>query len=184
MPLRGQRRALERVDGDVDLRRRAVADLLAVVEHRRLVLLALADDDDAVHRDGVEHEAHRVDGGLVGGVLVAAADQRAAASAAASVTRTSSSARLRSGLESGMGPPVEELRGGADPTAGAPSRGASRSGYVEAASASRSSIAHGPCAVIRSARPSRSHDSSRTGRSDCWASVSGCSRRRAASRRP
>ena len=74
MPERAERRALERVDGDVDLRRAAVADVLAVVEHRRLVLLALADDDDAVHRDRVEHEAHRVDGGLVGGDLVAAAD--------------------------------------------------------------------------------------------------------------
>ena len=74
-PERRQPRALERVDRDVDLRRRAVADLLAVVEHRRLVLLALADHDEAVHRDRVEHEAHRVDGGLVGGLLVAAADQ-------------------------------------------------------------------------------------------------------------
>ena len=45
-PERGQARALERVDGDVDARRRAVADLLAVVEHRRLVLLALADHDE------------------------------------------------------------------------------------------------------------------------------------------
>ena len=69
-----ERRALERVDRDVDHRRAAVADLLAVVEHRRLVLLALADHDDAVHRDRVEHEAHRVDGGAVGGDLVAAAD--------------------------------------------------------------------------------------------------------------
>ena len=51
----------------------AVADLLAVEEHRRFVLLALADDDDAVHRDGVEDEAHRVDRGAVGGVLVAPA---------------------------------------------------------------------------------------------------------------
>ena len=93
----GQARALERIDGDVDLGRRAVADRLAVVEHRRLVLLALADDDDAVHGDRVEHVAHGVDGGLVGGLLVAAADEPAAASAAASVTRTSSSARLRSG---------------------------------------------------------------------------------------
>ena len=65
---------LERVDGDVDHGRAAVADLLAVVEHRRLVLLALADHDDAVHRDRVEDEAHRVDGGLVGGDLVAAPD--------------------------------------------------------------------------------------------------------------
>ena len=51
-PVRGQARALERVDGDVDVRQRAVADVLAVVEHRRLVLLALADHDDAVHMEG------------------------------------------------------------------------------------------------------------------------------------
>ena len=73
-PQRAEAGPLERVDGDVDDRRRAVADLLAVVEHRRLVLLALADDDGAVHRDRVEDVAHRVDGGLVGGDLVAAAD--------------------------------------------------------------------------------------------------------------
>ena len=80
----------------------AVADLLAVVEHRRLVLLALADHDDAVHRDGVEHRAHRVDRRLVGG----APCRRGRPSgrrpcAAASVTRTSSSARLRSGALAG-----------------------------------------------------------------------------------
>ena len=76
-PARGQRRALERVDGDVDDRRAAVADLLAVVEHRRLVLLALADHDDAVHRHRVEHQPHRVDGGAVGALLLAAADPAA-----------------------------------------------------------------------------------------------------------
>ena len=66
--------ALERVDGDVDLRPEAGADPLAVEEHRRLVLLALADHDDALHRDGVDHPSHQVDGGTVGGVLVAATD--------------------------------------------------------------------------------------------------------------
>ncbi len=71
---RAQARALERVDGDVDLRAAAVADLLAVGEHRRLVLLALADHHDAVHVDRVQHGVHAVDGGLVGGLLVAAAD--------------------------------------------------------------------------------------------------------------
>ena len=71
---RGQPRALERVDRDVDLGRAAVADLLAVVEHRGLVLLPLADHHDAVHRHRVQREAHRVDGGLVGGLLVAAPD--------------------------------------------------------------------------------------------------------------
>ena len=69
---RRERRAVDRVDGDVGLRRRAVADALAVVEHRRFVLLAFADDDDAVHRDGLEHDAHGVDRGAVGAVLVAA----------------------------------------------------------------------------------------------------------------
>ena len=52
---------------------RAVPDPLAVEQHGRFVLLALADDDDAVHRDGVEHDAHGVDGGPVGAVLVASA---------------------------------------------------------------------------------------------------------------
>ena len=49
-------------------------DVLAVEEHRRLVLLALADDDDTAHAHRVEHEPHGVDGGLVGGDLVAASD--------------------------------------------------------------------------------------------------------------
>ena len=49
LPLRHQARAVDRVDGDVHLRRVAGADALAVVEHRRLVLLPLADDDHAVH---------------------------------------------------------------------------------------------------------------------------------------
>src|SRR5918994_1243281 len=49
-------------------------DVLAVVEHRGLVLLALADHDDAVHRDGVEQQPHRVDRGPVGALLVAAPD--------------------------------------------------------------------------------------------------------------
>ena len=59
------------IDGDVGLRRGAVADALAVVQHGRFVLLALADHDDAVHRHGCEHDPHRVDGGAVGTVLVA-----------------------------------------------------------------------------------------------------------------
>ena len=73
LALRHQARAVDRVDGDVDVRRIARADPLAVVEHRRLVLLPLADDDHAVHLHGVEEQPHGVDGGLVGGVLVAPA---------------------------------------------------------------------------------------------------------------
>jgi hypothetical protein len=46
----GQARPLEWIDRDVHFGAFAVADLLAVVEHRRLVLLPLADHDDAAHR--------------------------------------------------------------------------------------------------------------------------------------
>ena len=73
-PLGGQRGAVDRVDGHVALGTGAVADLLAVEQHRRVVLLALADDDRAAHADRADHEAHRVDGGLVGVVLVAPSD--------------------------------------------------------------------------------------------------------------
>ena len=55
----------------------AVADLLAVEQHGRLVLLALADHDDAAHRDGADELAHRVDGRAVAAVLVAAPDPAA-----------------------------------------------------------------------------------------------------------
>ena len=74
-------RALERVDGDVDLGdvrrsgRRPPADLLADVEHRRLVALALADDDRAGELDLVHRPAHRLDRGAVGVVLLAAAHE-------------------------------------------------------------------------------------------------------------
>ena len=59
-------RAIDRVDRHVDLRGHAVADQLAAVEHRRLVLLAFADDDHAVHVDVGEGVAHGLDGGVVG----------------------------------------------------------------------------------------------------------------------
>ncbi len=71
---RREPRSLERVDRDVDLGSRTVADLLAVEQHRRLVLLALADDDDAAHGDRVEHEAHGVDRCLIRRDLVPAPD--------------------------------------------------------------------------------------------------------------
>ena len=73
-PLGAQRRAVDRVDRDVDLRAGAVAHLLAVEEHRGVVLLALADDDGALHRDGGDQGAHRGDGGPVREVLLAPAD--------------------------------------------------------------------------------------------------------------
>ncbi len=49
------------------------ADLLADVEHRRLVALAFADDDAAVDRHGVHDAAHRLDGDLIRPLAVALA---------------------------------------------------------------------------------------------------------------
>ena len=72
-PLRGQRGAVDRVDGDVALGPVAVADLLAVEQHRGVVLLALADDDRAAHADGADQHPHRVHRDAVGAVLVALA---------------------------------------------------------------------------------------------------------------
>ena len=62
------------VDGDVDVGARAVAHLLTVEQHRGLVLLALADDDGAVHAHRRDEGAHRLDGGAVREVLLATTD--------------------------------------------------------------------------------------------------------------
>ena len=72
---RAEVRALERIDRDVDLGvlLAAAADVLADVEHRRLVALALADDHFAAHRQGVHLLAHRLDGDMVGVVTLALA---------------------------------------------------------------------------------------------------------------
>ena len=68
-----QRGAVDRVDGEIAFRAVAVADVLAVVEHRRFVFLALADHDDAAHGDRVHQLADRVDGRAVATLFVAAA---------------------------------------------------------------------------------------------------------------
>ena len=51
------------------------ADPLADEQHRRLVALALADHHRAVDVERVERRAHRLDRGMIGRLLVAAADQ-------------------------------------------------------------------------------------------------------------
>ncbi len=73
--LGAQRGALERIDGYIDLRAGIDADLLADIQHRRLVALALADHDGAFDGQFVELAPHRVDRGLVGRLLVAMAAQ-------------------------------------------------------------------------------------------------------------
>ena len=72
-----QRGAVDGVDRDVAVGAPAVAHLLAVEQHGRLVLLALADHDDAAHGDGADELAHRVDRCAVAAVLVAAPDPAA-----------------------------------------------------------------------------------------------------------
>jgi hypothetical protein len=72
--LGGQRRALERVERDIHRRAVSGAHFLADEEHRRLVAFPFADHHDALDIQHVQLVAHRVDGGLVGGLLVAAAD--------------------------------------------------------------------------------------------------------------
>src|SRR6185295_6477547 len=69
------RGALERIDGNVDLWAVAKAHLLADVEHRALIHLALANDDPALDVNLAQLMAHGVDGSLVGSLLVAAPTQ-------------------------------------------------------------------------------------------------------------
>src|SRR5690606_26185810 len=54
----------------------ARADLLAVEEHGRVVLLALADHHATLEVDRAEERAHRVDRGTVGGFLRPSTDER------------------------------------------------------------------------------------------------------------
>ncbi len=70
---RQQGGAFHRVDGDIDVRRRAVAQLLADIQHGRLVLLAFADHDHTVHVNAVQCVAHRIDRRLVGPMFIATA---------------------------------------------------------------------------------------------------------------
>ena len=71
----GQAAAVDRVDGDVDGRSFPPTHVLAGEEDRDPVLVALADDHDPVHRDGVHQQAHRPDGRLLGDVLLPPAHQ-------------------------------------------------------------------------------------------------------------
>ena len=61
--LSGQGGAVDGVHRDVGEGGRPVADLLPVEQHGRVVLLALADDDDPVHRDTRQDGPHGFDGG-------------------------------------------------------------------------------------------------------------------------
>src|SRR3984957_17137312 len=69
---RSERRSVDGVDRDVHEWWATVTDLLAVVEHRRVVLFAFTDHHNTVHGNAAEDEAHRIDRRTVGRVLVAA----------------------------------------------------------------------------------------------------------------
>jgi hypothetical protein len=75
-PGRGEARAVDRVDRDVDRGAASRAEPLAEVQHGRVVLLTLADDHAPVGLDVREGRAHRRDRRTVDGVAVARADQR------------------------------------------------------------------------------------------------------------
>src|SRR5581483_5218777 len=72
--LRHEVGALERIDRDVDLRTLAAAHLLADVQHRGLVALALPDDDGPPEGHLVHRLPHGLDRGLVGEAVVAVSD--------------------------------------------------------------------------------------------------------------
>ena len=110
-PERGGGGAVDRVDRDVGLRRRAVADPLAVEEHRGVVLLALADHHHAVHRHGRSTTRMALTAAPSAPSLSPRPIHRLAAMAAASVTRTSSMARLRSGAWRLASPRAQTLAG-------------------------------------------------------------------------
>ena len=97
-PRGGQGRAVDRVDGDIDGAAVAVADQLAVVEHRRFVLFALPDDHHAVERQRAEVGANPVDRRLVGGFLVATSLPPRCRHRSGLVTLARSSPRFRSGI--------------------------------------------------------------------------------------
>ena len=73
---RAQVRAFQRIDRDIDMRNflpvgESSSDLLADIEHRRLVALALADDDGSVHGNRVHGFAHGLGRHLVAQLSVA-----------------------------------------------------------------------------------------------------------------
>ena len=72
----GEGGSIDGVDSDVADRTAAVTDMLAVVEHRGVVLLALTDDHNPLEAHRSEELAHRVDRSAVGGKLVTATDIR------------------------------------------------------------------------------------------------------------
>ncbi|MNP52169.1 hypothetical protein D3C76_1465420 [compost metagenome] len=68
----GHAGTFNRVDRDIYRIALTAADLLADIQHRCFINLAFTDHDAAIDIHFVEHNAHCVDRGAVGGILVAA----------------------------------------------------------------------------------------------------------------
>ena len=68
--LGGERGAIDWVNRNVQVGTGAVADLLAIEQHRRFVFLSLSDYHDTVHPNRSEHRAHGVHGSLINLFLV------------------------------------------------------------------------------------------------------------------
>ena len=65
-------RAVNRINSNVHLRPSPRADALTVEQHRGMILLALADDNDRIHLNGIQHQSHRFNRGTVSSDLIAA----------------------------------------------------------------------------------------------------------------
>jgi hypothetical protein len=75
--VRGGAGAVDGINRDVHQGGFTRTQVFPIVEHWGFILLALANDDDAVHLHRVENEAHRIHGGLIRGVFISAADESA-----------------------------------------------------------------------------------------------------------
>ena len=72
-PFCSDRRSLERIERDIDLRAIARAHLLADIQHRRFVAFAFADHHRTRDIQAVQRIPHGVDGDLIGHPFVPAA---------------------------------------------------------------------------------------------------------------
>ena len=68
---RRDRRALKRVKGDVNLRSLTGSNLFTDVKHGSFVPLALPDHHGAINIQHVQSGSHRINGGLISGLLIA-----------------------------------------------------------------------------------------------------------------